>query len=339
MPEPIQLRVLSVVEETAEAKSFRLQVPDSLAYRPGQFLTIGIPSDHGMVARCYSMSSAPHEDDITITVKRTPNGFASNWLCDHLESGHTVTALPPSGNFTPPAAVTGLLLFAAGSGVTPVMSIAKSVLTQGSTDIVLFYANRDSASVIFADELRDLTNTHPDRLHVVHWLEALQSLPTHNAIKRFASGYCDYHSYTCGPAPFMNTVAEALTALDIPADRIKREVFQSLSGNPFETTDTAQVTAYPTATTSRVRGSHRGVNFDYDDWPADTPLLQFLLSKGVDAPFSCRSGECSACTFRLVDGAVEMARNDVLDSTDLADGYRLACQATPKSESITITYD
>ena len=339
MPEPIQLRVQTVVEETAEAKSFRLQVPDSLSYRPGQFLTIGIPSDRGMVARCYSMSSAPHEDDITITVKRTPNGFASNWLCDHLESGHTVTALPPSGNFTPPAAATDLMLFAAGSGITPVISIAKSVLSRGSTDVVLFYANRDAASVIFADELRDLADAHPDRLHVVHWLEALQSLPTHDAIKRFASAYRDYHSYTCGPAPFMNTVAEALTALDMPADRIKREVFQSLSGNPFETMDTTKVTADPTAAKSRVRGSRRGVDFDYDDWPADTPLLQFLLSKGIDAPFSCRSGECSACTFRLVDGAVEMAHNDVLNSVDLADGYRLACQSKPQSESIAITYD
>ena len=339
MPEPIQLRVLSIVEETAEAKSFRLQVPDSLAYRPGQFLTIGIPSDRGMVARCYSMSSAPHEDDITITVKRTPNGYASNWLCDHLESGYTVTALPPSGTFTPPTADADLMLFAAGSGITPVISIAKSVLSQRHTDVVLFYANRDAAAVIFADELRALTRAHPDRLHVVHWLEELQSLPTHDVIKRFASVYRDYHAYTCGPAPFMSTVAEALTALGLPADRVKREVFQSLSGNPFETVDTTQVRSDPTTPTSRVCGQHRGIDFDYDDWPAGTTLLQFLLSKRIDAPFSCRSGECGACAFRLLDGSVEEARNDVLDSDELADGYRLACQSTPKSESITIDYD
>ena len=332
----VQLRVVSVTAETNDAKSFRLQAPDPLSYKPGQFLTIGIPSDRGTVARCYSMSSAPHEDDVTITVKRTPQGYASNWMCDHVTAGDTLTALPPSGHFVPPAQDADLLLFAAGSGITPVMSIAKYALTQTHRKVALFYANRDPAAVIFAQQLRAMSKDHPERLHIVHWLEELQSLPRTADLKRFASAYPHYSAYTCGPEPFMVAVTDALTSLGFPGDRVKREVFQSLIGNPFET---KEMVSEPGAQLARVNGSCNGTSFDFDDWPSDIPLLQHLLAKGIDAPFSCRSGECGACCFQLIEGTVEMERNDVLDSDELADGYRLACQAKPSSESIVITYD
>ncbi|BBZ36921.1 ferredoxin--NADP reductase [Mycolicibacterium confluentis] len=335
MTQPVQLRVVSVTAETDAAKSFRLRAPESLSYKPGQFLTIGIPSDRGMVARCYSMSSAPHEDDVTITVKRTPQGFASNWLCDNVTVGDTLTALPPSGNFVPPAQDADLLLFAAGSGITPVMSIAKYVLMQTDRRVALFYANRDSAAVIFAEQLRAMSEDHPERLHIVHWLEELQSLPRTADLQRFASVYPHYFAYTCGPEPFMNAVTDALHSLGFPSDRFKREVFLSLSGNPFEIDE---VVSGPGANLARVKGSCNGASFAFDDWPSDVPLLQYLLSKGVDAPFSCRNGECGACCFQLIDGTVEMECNDVLDSYELAEGYRLACQAKPASKSITITY-
>lgn len=336
MTQPVRLRVVAVIEETSEAKSFRLQASERLAYQPGQFLTVGVPSERGMVARCYSLSSAPHEDEFTITVKRTRDGYGSNWMCDRLERGSTLTVLPPSGTFVPRSFDTGLLLFAAGSGITPVISIAKSALAQSTCDVNLFYANRDPASVIFADQLRDLSRRHPDRFHVVHWLEALQSLPTVTDLKRFASAYPDYSAYSCGPAPFMDAVGEALGSLGFPKDRCKREVFTSLSGNPFEAVEHV---SDPGASVTHVRGTHNGQSFEFDDWPADQPLLQFLLSKGIAAPFSCRNGECSACCFRLLSGTVEMARNDVLDDDELADGYRLACQAKPTSSAVIITYD
>lgn len=332
----VQFRVVSVTAETNDAKSFRLRAPEPLSYKPGQFLTIGIPSDRGTVARCYSMSSAPHEDDITITVKRTPQGYASNWMCDNVAAGDTITALPPSGQFVPSAEDADVLLFAAGSGITPVMSIAKYVLTQTDRKVALFYANRDPAAVIFADQLRAMSKDHPERLHVVHWLEELQSFPREADLQRFAAAYPQYSAYTCGPAPFMDAVADALNSLGFPHDRFKREVFQSLSGNPF---DTEVIVSEPGAEHARVTGSCNGTSFDFDDWPSDVPLLQYLLSKGVDAPFSCRSGECGACCFQLVEGEVDMEQNDVLDNDEIADGYRLACQAKPSSDSIVITYD
>jgi 3-ketosteroid 9alpha-monooxygenase subunit B len=333
--QPVHLRVVSVTAETADAVSFRLQAPAPLAYRPGQFLTVGIPSGRGTVARCYSMSSAPHEDDITITVKRTPEGYASNWLCDHLTAGDSITALPPAGTFVPPADCGDVLLFAAGSGITPVMSLAKHALTQTGNTVALFYANRDPASVIFADQLRTLADQHPDRLHIVHWLEELQALPRRVDLQRFAAAYPRHFAYTCGPEPFMVAVTDALAAVGFPAERIKREVFVSLTGNPFEIQEVVSTAA---AEVVRVSGSCRGAAFDFEDWPRGVPLLQHLLSKGVDAPFSCRNGECGACIFRLLSGTVEMGHNDILDSDEIADGYRLACQAVPVSESITIDY-
>ena len=336
MTKPLQFEVLAVTAETDDAKSFRLRAPRPLTYQPGQFLTIGVPSDRGMVARCYSLSSAPHEDDLTITVKRTPRGYASNWMCDHVSVGDTIPALPPSGNFVPPEQGTDVLLFAAGSGITPVMSIAKYILTQTSNRVALFYANRDPAAVIFADALRALSDAHVDRLHVVHWLEQLQSLPKTVDLQRFASTYSDYCAYTCGPAPFMAAVAEALAPLGFNGDRLKREVFVSLSSNPFQVED---VVSGPEAALTRVKGSCNGTDFDFDDWPSDVPLLQHLLSKGVDAPHSCRSGECGACIVRVVEGTVGMEHNDVLDADELAEGYRLACQTKPVSELVTVTYD
>src|SRR4051794_25056343 len=179
-----ELRVLDVVEVTAEARAISFDVPpgvaDAFTYRPGQFLTLAVPSERtGVVARCYSISSSPAEDGpLTITVKRTASGYASNWLCDQVRAGDTLRVLPPSGIFTPGSLSADLLLFSAGSGITPVISIVRTALLRGTGRIVLFYANRDETSVIFAAQLTRLAAEHPERLLVVHWLESVQGLPS-----------------------------------------------------------------------------------------------------------------------------------------------------------------
>ena len=148
--ESFVLNVLDVVEETADAHSIVFEVPDELqeqfAYTPGQFLTVAVPSDQtGLAARCYSLSSAPHSGRHQITVKRTVDGYASNWICDNLREGDTLRVLPPSGIFTPRDLEADLLLFAGGSGITPIMSITRTALEKGHGKVVLFYANRDEA--------------------------------------------------------------------------------------------------------------------------------------------------------------------------------------------------
>ena len=351
------LEVVDVVEETADARSISFRVPEGaeehFRYKPGQFLTLAVPSERtGVAARCYSLSSSPHDDGpLTVTVKRTADGYASNWICDHLRPGSTIRSLPPSGIFTPASLDADLLLLAGGSGVTPVMSILRTALARGTGRIVLFYANRDERSVIFAAELARLAAEHPERLQVVHWLESVQGLPDPAQLRAFAAAYADRDAFVCGPAPFMKATVAALRELDFPRARRHQEKFVSLGGNPFgdavgsgpaqvEVTDTGPGEPAAEAERGPVRLEVEldGTTHAFDDWAPGTTMLEHLEAKGVPAPFSCREGECSACAVRLLEGEVSMAHNDVLDDEDLADGIRLACQSHPLTDSVRATY-
>lgn len=341
---PCTVTVLDVVEETADACSLVLGVPDELrdgfAYRPGQFLTLRIPGADGAgLARCYSLSSAPGVDPHPkITVKRVAGGAGSNWICDNVRPGHTIDVLPAAGLFTPGRLTGDHLFFAGGSGITPVISIIKAVLAQPEGTAVLCYANRDESSVIFAAELCDLVARHPRRLQVIHWLESVQGLPTVEALAALAAPHAGRDTaFVCGPEPFMDAVAQALRRVGMPGDKVVVERFRSLTGDPFaepaplpaETDDAA--TAQVTVTLDGDRHSF--------PWPSQTPLLDLLLSKGIRAPFSCREGACSACACRVTAGEVKMLRNDILEEEDLADGWVLGCQSVPVSEAVEVTYD
>lgn len=332
-----RLRVAEVVPETADACSLVFE-DAPFSYRPGQFLTLRIPSDRcGSVARCYSLSSSPHVDGrLQVTVKRTVDGYGSNWICDSVSAGDEIESLVPAGIFTPASLDDDLLLFAAGSGITPVISIVKSVLAQGSGRVVLVYANRDDRSVIFAGVLRELAAGHPDRLTVVHWLESVQGLPTAAALAGLAAPFTGYQMFVCGPAPFMTGVRNGLTSLGVPRQRVHLERFASLGANPFEQAEPEPVEADTTAATVSV--SLDGETHELG-WPASQKLLDRLLEAGIDAPFSCREGACSACACRLVAGEVKMLHNDVLDDDDLDEGIILACQSIPVTDRVEISYE
>lgn len=356
------LKIIDVVEETGDARSITFEVPEGaeeqFSYKPGQFLTVAVPSDRtGVAARCYSLSSSPHEGGpLTITVKRTAEGYASNWIADNVRVGDTMRVLPPSGIFTPASLDADLLLFAGGSGITPVMSIVRTALARGSGRIVLLYANRDERSVIFAEELTRLAAEHPERLQVVHWLESVQGLPTQEQMKAFAADRLEWDAFVCGPAPFMKLTVAALKELEFPRARRHQEKFISLGGNPFGDLEEAalaegEITAADTDeedaaadAAASARGPVRleveldGEEHAFDDWDPGTKMLDFLESKGVKAPFSCREGECSACAVRLLQGEVKMLHNDVLDDEDLADGIRLGCQSLPVTDTVKVTY-
>ncbi|MFB7340088.1 2Fe-2S iron-sulfur cluster-binding protein [Streptomyces hydrogenans] len=335
-----RLRIVEVVAETPDARSLVLRpVPESadrFAHRPGQFLTLRLPGpDGGPVARCYSLASSPHTGEpLKVTVKRVAGGYGSNWVCDHLAAGDEVEVLPPAGTFTPDSLDRDLLLVAGGSGITPVLSIAKSVLAAGRGRVTLLYANRDETSVIFRDELRALAEAHPERFLVLHWLESLQGLPVPDRLAAALVPYAGREAFVCGPGPLMDAVEQALRALGAPGERIHRERFFSLSGDVF---DAPGPVAAPDGgggeVTVELDGETRTV-----PWPPGAPLLDALLAAGVDAPYSCREGACSACTCRVVTGEVSMARNEVLDERDLADGYVLACQSLALTDHVEITY-
>lgn len=342
-----ELEVLDVIEETGDARSVVLDPGEHRAhfdYTPGQFLTVAVPSDRtGLVARSYSLSSTPGDGGpLTITVKRTLDGYASGWICEHLRPGDRLRVLPPSGIFTPKDLDADLLLFAGGSGITPVMSIIRASLARGSASIVLFYANRDELSVIFGGALAELAAAHPDRLQVVHWLESVQGLPTQDQLRAFAVPYVERDAFVCGPAPFMKATVSALKELEFPRERRHQEKFVSLGGNPFdidvEPAQDVPADAAPEGPSVHLQVDLDGTDYDFNDWRPGTTLLEHLESKGVKAPYSCREGECSACAIRVLEGDVTMRANDVLDEEDLADGIRLACQSDAASEKVRVTY-
>ena len=348
----LELQVARVVDETPDARSLVFEVPDGspvsadrLRHAPGQFLTLRIPSDRtGSVARCYSLCSSPFTDDaLTVTVKRTAGGYASNWLCDNARAGTRVHVLAPSGTFVPKNLDTDFVLLAAGSGITPMMSILKSALSEGSGKVLLLYANRDEKSVIFASTLRDLADAHPDRFTAVHWLETVQGLPSAAALGNLLAPVATREAFICGPGPFMVAAQEALAAAGAAPDRVHVEVFRSLESDPFA----AVVIAADDGNDQGGEGSEGPavavVTLDGDTheirWPRAAKLLDVLLDKGLDAPFSCREGHCGACAVLLKSGEVDMQVNDVLEQSDLDEGLILACQAHPTSDSVEVTYD
>ena len=351
----VELSVREVIVETMDARSIVFEpYAEWLDFKPGQFLTVAVPSDQtGVAARCYSLSSTPGEG-LKVTVKRTVEGYASNWICSNLSAGDTLRVLPPSGIFTPSSLDADLLLFAGGSGVTPIMSIARTALRDGRGRIVVFYANRDESSVIFAREWAELAAAHPDRLQVVHWLESVQGLPSQDQMRAFASQYLSFDAFVCGPAPFMAATVAALRELEFPRERRHQEKFISLGGNPFgdpddvaaaeeeiEAAESDSADVVPSggsAGPSRVQVELDGVDYDFDDWAPGVTLLEHLEGKGIAAPFSCRLGECSACACRILEGEMKMLNNDVLEEEDIADGIRLACQSVAVSDTVRVSY-
>lgn len=341
----VLVTVAEVIDESPDARSLVFTIPEDqrerFTYRPGQFLTVRVPSDlTGSVARCYSLASSPHADPAPkVTVKRTVDGYGSNWLCDNITAGDTIEVLPPSGVFTPTDLDADFLLWAAGSGITPVISILKSVLAAGTGRVVLCYANRDERSVIFAGELRELAARHAGRLTVLHWLESIQGLPTRAQLSGFTQtvfpGPAGFESFICGPAPFMAVIKETLAGAGVPRERIHLEVFQSLSGDPFDDGPSTAIDSDGDAADVRVDldgTSHRL------RWPRAATLVDVLVAAGVEVPYSCKEGQCGSCAATVVSGQVDMATCDILEPEDLADGVILGCQATPVSDDIHIEF-
>lgn len=336
--------VAEVIDETADARSIVFDIPDAAKaaftdYRAGQFLTLRIPSDQtGSVARCYSLASAPGSDPLPkVTVKRTADGYGSNWVCDNLVAGSQVEVLPPSGVFTPKDLDVPLLLIAGGSGVTPVMSILKTALAGGSAPIVFFYANRTAEDVIFAAELRALQAAYPQRLTVIHWLENLQGLPAASMLTRSFAPFVGHTAYLCGPGPFMDAVHTALTAAGFDHHDVHTEVYNSLTGDPFVDVEFDEVSDEEAAAAATVEVELDGESHTLS-WPRKRSLVDIMLEAGLDAPYSCQEGECGSCACTLTEGTVEMDNPGALDPEDIEDGYILGCQAHPTSDRVRIEF-
>jgi len=326
-----RLRIASRQSETADSCSFTLQVPaaqrERFAARPGQFLTLKVPCGEAALLRCYSLSQRPDGDGaLRITIKRVSGGRASNWLLDNLQAGDCIEALPPAGVFVPRSLDSDLLLLGAGSGITPLMAILQAALVEGCGRVCLFYASRDAASLIFAEELAEWSVRYPERLQLRIWLDAEQGVPSGRAIAERIADWSAADAFVCGPQPFTDAASAALGELGVKAARIHLERFGA-----------AAPTAVPGGRPSRLRVALDGRRHELDV-PRGEVLLEAMEHAGLRPPSACRSGVCAACKCRVLEGSVSMRSNQVLSESEVRQGWALACQAEPRSAELQVEY-
>ena len=337
------LQVTHIVNETADAKSLVFGLPadmppalrEKFNYQPGQFLTLRLPIGGRHVPRCYSMSSTPGLDQgLRVTVKRVVGGRGSNWLCDQLKVGDQIEVLPPSGVFTPRDLQGDFLLFAGGSGITPVFSILRAVLAQGTGRVLLVYANRDTASIIFHQALQTLLNEHGARLQVVHWLDAVQGLPSVAQLADLARDWTAAQAFICGPSPFMRACEDALQSLAMDEDRVHVERFVSL---PDEEDSPATEVLATDVLPTNVEVTYGGQVLTFT-CAANETVLDAALRAKIDLPYSCAAGMCASCMCQVVEGSVFLRANDALDQRDLDKAWTLSCQALPTSPHLKLKF-
>ncbi len=332
-----QLRIARVVRETGEASSFVLEVPPELrpgfSYEAGQFCTFRVRIEGQPQLRSYSMSSAPAVDDgLQVTVKRVPGGAVSNWMVDTLAPGDVIETTCPAGVFCLGPGDGDVVAFAAGSGITPVLSIVKTALATTSRRVHLLYANRDTESIIFAAELDRLSERYPGRLDVTNHLDIDQGFVDADSMRPFAGTAPDSEYFICGPGPFMTIVESTLLAHDVDDARIHIERF-----TPAEASPAAQSPSdAPTA--SRVTIELEGRTDTVDHHPGTT-ILQTARQMGMTPPFSCESGNCATCMAKLVEGQVRMFANNALTDDEVAGGWVLTCQSVPTTSSVRVVYE
>ncbi len=336
-----RLTVQAVTDETPDARSITLAVPEGLAdsfrYRPGQFLTLRLAVGGRHLPRCYSMSSTPGLDDaLRVTVKRVAGGRGSNWLCSHLRPGDSLEVMAPAGLFTPAGLEGDFVLAAGGSGITPVFSILRAVLARGSGRIRLLYANRDERSVIFRDALQALAAEHPSRLQVIHWLDSVQGTPSVAQLAAFGHGFEAAQAFICGPGPFMDAMATALAGAGLDRERIHVERFVSLPDEEAAPPAVA-ADAPPPVEVAEVSLLLDGSEHHFSCGGSET-LLDAAERHGIAVPHSCRVGMCASCMCQVEEGEVVLRHNDALDARDLARRWTLSCQATPATARLRVKF-
>ena len=349
------LKVAEIVPETAEANSIRFDVPaelrDAYAFKAGQHLTLRATIDGEEVRRNYSLCTAPGEQDWMVTVKRIGGGLFSNWVGDRLKAGDTIDVMVPHGSFTTdfdPANRRHLVGIAGGSGITPVMSLIRTLLREEPDGrFTLLYGNRDSSSVIFLEALAGLKDKYLGRLEIYHFLDAeeqdielfngmLDRARCDEAILGLvpdAAAVSDW--FICGPGPMMDAAEGALLDRHIPRERIHIERFTADRPPEAVSREMAQLQTQAKGVTVSVTldGRTRRVPFTAGN------ILDSARAAGLPAPFACKAGVCATCRARVTKGKVEMAARYGLTDEEVADGYVLTCQSVPLGDGVAVDYD
>jgi ring-1,2-phenylacetyl-CoA epoxidase subunit PaaE len=339
--------VVSRVEPlTADSAAITFAVPDDLAevfaFAAGQSLTIRRDGERRSYSICAGVGTAPR-----VGVREVAGGAVSGWLVHDLKAGDTVDVQAPSGTFTPDLGVPGRhVLIAAGSGITPMLSIATSVLAADkASTVTLLYGNRRSATVMFSDEIADIKDAHPTRMRIVHVLSREPQevdlfsgrldgdrltalLPVTVDVARVD------HWWLCGPFGMVTDAIDVLTGLGVPKERIHRELFWVEEDPPVEVVHTDAPVADGAGVTIILDGRSSTLTL-----PPGMTVLDGAQRVRPDLPFACKGGVCGTCRARIVHGTATMRRNFALEPDEVAAGYVLTCQTTPTSDEITVDYD
>ena len=349
------LRVVEVVPETADANSIRFEIPEDLRdvfqFKAGQHLTLKAEIGGEEVRRNYSLCTAPGQKDWMVTVKRIAGGTFSNWVGDRLKAGDTLEVMPPHGSFTTEFDATArrdVVGIAGGSGITPVMSILRTLLrSEPESRFTLLYGNRDSSSIIFLEELARLKDRYLDRLELYHFLDMeegdvelfngmLDRERVDDALDRLIGSpelVSDW--FICGPGPMMDSAESALIDRSIPRDRIHIERFTADRPPEALAKEMAELKSKAAGVVMSVTldGRTRKVPF------SESNILDSARAAGLPAPFACKAGVCATCRAKVVSGKVEMAARYGLTDDEVEDGYVLTCQSVPAGDGVAVDYD
>ena len=354
-----RLRVVGVRPLTADAVEVTLAVPEGLAdafdYAPGQYVALRARIDGAEVRRSYSICRPPTPGRISVGIKRDPSGRFSSWAQTQLRPGDEIDVMSPQGTFvsTRTAVAAGHVVgIAAGSGITPIMSLAAAVLAASATSsFTLVYANRSSTDVMFVDELADLKDRYPARLAIHHVLSREQrTAPVLSGridearLRRLLATLVPPETvaewFLCGPFPLVQLCRDVLADVGVPSDRVRFELF-STGAAPAAGSGGGRAVA--------ARGDEpvRTIEFTLDGTSSrvtspvsahETILAAALRVRG-DVPFACAGGVCGTCRARLRDGAVQMTENYALEPDEIERGYILTCQSHPTSDRVVVDYD
>jgi ring-1,2-phenylacetyl-CoA epoxidase subunit PaaE len=349
------LSVAKVRNETRDTIVVTFDVPpqltDSFRFQQGQHLTLRTSINGEDVRRSYSICSSVQDGALRVAIKRTPGGVFSTWANDTLAPGATLAVMPPMGHFNVPLDAANrkhYLAFAAGSGITPMMSIIKTTLqTEPHSRFTLFYGNRASSTVIFKEELTDLKDTYMERLTLAYVMSReQQDIDLFNG--RISEEKCSQFlqhwitikdvdtAFICGPQDMMEGVSRALQQGGMAKQDIKIELFAaSIPKHRHQPRAQQDGGAALTEVTVIMDGSHTTFSMERDK----ESLLDAGLRHGIDMRYSCKGGVCSTCRCKVQDGKVDMDVNYALEDYEIARGFVLSCQSFPVTDKVVIDFD
>jgi len=349
------LQVQDIRQETPETVSVAFDVPETLQeqfqFTQGQYLTLKTDINGEEVRRSYSICVSPQDAELRVAIKKVPEGKFSTFANEQLQVGDTLDVMTPMGRFFTPLDPTNdkeYVAFAAGSGITPIMSILKAVLQiEPKSRFTLFYNNREIESIIFRDELDALKNQFMGRLSVHHILsrEHMGSeLFTGRIDRKKCEAFCKTliqpaimdDVFLCGPQEMTDLVKETLIDLGVEGKKVHTELFTAPGAK--KVTKTVRRSAETDEDKSDLQIKLDGITFDIKIAP-DENVLDAALKNGADLPYACKGGVCSTCRAKLVKGKVDMEVNYALEPDELEAGYILTCQAYPQSDHVFVDFD